>query len=564
MRLQTKLTLAFAAVALLPIVLLGAVARLWVENRARGEYRETLSAAEAETEQEYKRLSEQVVRSAQNLARAEDPLMSSVLIELSRGTLDEDRARELQSQTVTEMRARGLDVLELASDKGEVLACGHFPARVGESDRDALERHRHAPGRPLLLRLPLMNHGAAVESLALIVANQVEGVAPSSAGPVRVWVSSGMTVGRAFLERLRFPARLLMGDREVARVDSFPIGAAAALRRSIDLYDAEGIAIARVEVAVSNDELRRTLAWIGYATFALSLFGVAMSLLLGALIAHRITRPISQLTDGARAVARGDLAVRVPVRGNDELGELGRTFNSMAEDLSQARERLVRVERVAAWREIARRIAHEIKNPLTPIQMAIETMARARRGQTQADFGKLFDESAPAILDEVARLKHIVSEFAGFARMPKPHFESCSLNEIAESALALYKNGASVPVESALEPSLPHAKVDRDQITQVILNLVENARDAAGEHGNVRITTRSTENGLEVEVSDTGPGLSDEARAQIFTPYFTTKEKGTGLGLAIVQRIVTDHGGEVRVGGVEGQGAVFTIRLPRA
>jgi nitrogen fixation/metabolism regulation signal transduction histidine kinase len=173
----------------------------------------------------------------------------------------------------------------------------------------------------------------------------------------------------------------------------------------------------------------------------------------------------------------------------------------------------------------------------------------------------LFAESAQTILDEVARLKHIVAEFSSFARMPQPRLAPVDISEVVDGALALYKGG-DTPLDLSLARDLPPALADREQLTQVVINLVENARDAVAAGGRIRVATRVAEARIELEVADDGPGLSDEARAKLFTPYFTTKTKGTGLGLAIVHRIVRDHGGDIRVGG--GPGAVFTVSLPRA
>jgi nitrogen fixation/metabolism regulation signal transduction histidine kinase len=235
----------------------------------------------------------------------------------------------------------------------------------------------------------------------------------------------------------------------------------------------------------------------------------------------------------------------------------------MIGDLTGAREALVRAERVAAWREIAQRIAHEIKNPLTPIQMAIETLKRAKARGPET-FDPLFAESAATILDEVGRLKNIVSEFSRFARMPAPTLGPVPLQPLVQSATALY--AGSVPITLSIEPDLPPARADRDQLTQVLVNLLENARDAVAQAagGGIRVALqRAPGGGLALEVADDGPGLSEEARARLFTPYFTTKPNGTGLGLAIVQRIVSDHGGEIRVGVPPGgRGAAFTITLP--
>ncbi len=163
----------------------------------------------------------------------------------------------------------------------------------------------------------------------------------------------------------------------------------------------------------------------------------------------------------------------------------------------------------------------------------------------------------------MARLKHIVAEFSGFARMPEPKLAPVAVHELVEGALALYAGG-EVSIARDLAPAT--VRGDRDQLQQVLLNLLENARDAVAQagRGDIAVRTRRAGDRVEIEVADSGPGISEEARARLFTPYFTTKKQGTGLGLAIVHRIVTDHGGEIRVGANEGGGAVFVVALPAA
>lgn len=221
-------------------------------------------------------------------------------------------------------------------------------------------------------------------------------------------------------------------------------------------------------------------------------------------------------------------------------------------------------QRIAAWQEIARRLAHEIKNPLTPIQMSVETMRRTRAKQ-HPSFDEVFEESTATILEEVARLKRIVSEFSEFARMPKPSRAECDLNEIVSAQTSLYKGTCELTEQ--LDPALPRIHADRDQLAQVLLNLIENARDATSSlaaEARIAVQTRRVGDYVELIVDDNGPGLAADVKDRLFTPYFTTKHAagGTGLGLAIVHRIVTDHGGRVAVGDGGLGGARFAIRLP--
>jgi two-component system, NtrC family, nitrogen regulation sensor histidine kinase NtrY len=563
-RLQTKLTVAFAAVALLPIAALTAVARVVVVDRYRAELTDALDSADQQVSNEYKRLAKDVESATERVANTEDRLLGPVLLQLAKARhLDDDVVQATQERAKGAMHALGFDILEIVDDRGEVLAAGHFPGRVAETDSEALAVARRVPGTARLVHEQVLDGGRARNVLALEAALEV--TRPFGDRLARVVVVGGRIVGDAFVGRLD-PAvrpRLYAADGTLLAA---PAGVGAPPKRwphrTIELAGPDGEPAARVEIAVSNEKLDEALRYIGWASSALAVGAFVLALLFGAIVARRITGPLRELADGANAVAGGSLDAAVPVRTRDEVGELAATFNGMIRDLVTARDELVRAERVAAWREIAQRIAHEIKNPLTPIQMAIETLQRAHK-KSASQFDALFGESAQTILDEVGRLKRIVHEFSSFARMPAPTLAPVDVSEIVDAALALYKGGETA-LELTLPRDLPPALADKEQLTQVVINLVENARDAVAGGGRIRVTTRAADGRIELEVTDDGPGLSDEARAKLFTPYFTTKPRGTGLGLAIVHRIVSDHGGDIRVGGAPGSGAVFTITLPRA
>jgi nitrogen fixation/metabolism regulation signal transduction histidine kinase len=287
--------------------------------------------------------------------------------------------------------------------------------------------------------------------------------------------------------------------------------------------------------------------------------------MLGILVARRMTRDLEKLAEGAQAAARGDLEHRVPVSSNDEVGAVASAFNLMMEDLRNAKDRLVIAERIAAWQDIARRLAHEIKNPLTPIQMSMDTLRKTWK-KKHPSFDEILDESTQTVLEEARRLGRIVSEFSDFARMPKPELAAVDLNDVVASALALYQGAA--PVERRLAESLPPLEADKDQLAQVLLNLVENARDAitGREGGTITITTKlgDAADRVELAVEDNGPGVPADLKDRVFAPYFTTKQGkgGTGLGLAIVHRIVSDHGGRITVADAPGSGARFAVELP--
>ncbi len=295
--------------------------------------------------------------------------------------------------------------------------------------------------------------------------------------------------------------------------------------------------------------------------------GVLLALLVGAFIAGRITARLLALAEAADAIAKGRRDLALPIVGSDEVAALTGRFNEMAGALAGAEESAIRAERVAAWREMAQHLAHELKNPLTPIQMSIETLQRTRaRPERAADFDRLFDESARVILDEVGRLKSIVGEFSRFARLPAPSFAPVDVRELCDAAARLY-DGA-LPIERELGEA--SARADRDQLQQVLVNLLENAREAVAGVVGPRVLVRSSTRGdrAVIEVLDNGPGIADSVRARLFQPYVTGKPGGTGLGLALVQRIVTEHGGRVTAEDglptTTGCGACFRVEIPLA
>jgi nitrogen fixation/metabolism regulation signal transduction histidine kinase len=334
---------------------------------------------------------------------------------------------------------------------------------------------------------------------------------------------------------------------------------------SYSLKDSQGREVALVEMRLTNDSLPALLKQVTIYSALLALAALAVTVLLGFFVARRMTRDLDALVVGVQAAARGDLEHQVVIDSSDEIGEVGKAFNTMMLDLHDSKERLVMAERVAAWQEIARRLAHEIKNPLTPIQMSMETL-RKTYAKKHPSFDEVFEESTATVLEEAARLKRIVSEFSEFARMPKPTKTTLSLNDLVRAQVALYQG--SVAISKSLEDELPVIEADRDTLSQLLLNLIENARDAISgqEDGKIRVTTESSRGGKAVlfRVDDNGPGIAPEVKDKLFTPYYTTKHAhgGTGLGLAIAHRIVSDHSGKISASESPMGGARFTVELP--
>lgn len=297
--------------------------------------------------------------------------------------------------------------------------------------------------------------------------------------------------------------------------------------------------------------------------------GIVLAILFSGWAASRVTKPVEQLADAAREVAAGNWNTRVSVSSTDELGTLAESFNRMTEELLQQREQLVQAERVAAWRELARRLAHELKNPLFPLQLTVENLVRARE-QSSEQFDEVFRESSSTLLAEIANLKAIISRFSEFSRMPQPKFQRIQINEIVQNVARLLqgqlRSPEQAPIESKLElaEGLTPIAADPELLHRAFSNLALNAVDAMPQGGTLTFRTSSHGDRVMVEIADTGAGLTAEECQRLFTPYYTNKAHGTGLGLAIVQSVISDHGGRISVRSEPGRGATFMIELPRS
>jgi two-component system nitrogen regulation sensor histidine kinase NtrY len=301
--------------------------------------------------------------------------------------------------------------------------------------------------------------------------------------------------------------------------------------------------------------------------------GILIAVLTSLWFAARVTRPVVSLAEAARRVAAGDLAAKVDVDSHDELGELAASFNRMTEELLREKDRAVQAERVAAWRELARRLAHELKNPLFPLQVTVENLLRAKEKAPEI-FEEVFRESTATLLAEINNLKTIIGRFSEFSRMPQPQRRSIQVNEVLRTVLRVFQaqlqENSQITVHTELAGDLPEISVDPDLLHRALSNLVLNAIDAMPQGGDLTVQTaaigaheaRSVDN-VAISVSDTGSGLTPEECARLFTPYYTTKQHGTGLGLAIVQSVVSDHGGKISVVSTKERGTTFRIELPR-
>src|ERR1017187_816958 len=482
----------------------------------------------------------------------------------------------------------GLDLLELVAGDGTIVSSAEWPARFGYKE-DWLTGEPDWKARGAFLKREELPDGVA---LALVA------VGMASVGDRKLYVAGGRLLDREFLSTLVMPAGMrvllyrnlapqfsaaeLIGAsgpapgatrlesliKQVARqrhevTATVGRGAEAETFHALPLTGYESGLLGVLLIGSSRRDLVELEASMLRTAITVAAAGILMGIALSWWATARITRPVRQLAESAGRVAAGDWGATVEVASTDEIGQLAGAFNRMTHELVEQRDRLVQAERVAAWRELARRLAHELKNPLFPLQITVENMQRARESYPE-QFDEVFRESTGTLLAALANLKQIIGRFSDFAKMPAPEMQPVKLNELAAGTLKLFEPHLAqsrVRANADLDPHLPAVEADPEQMTRVLRNLVLNAIDAMPEGGTLTIRTVALAGGVRIEVSDTGQGLTPEECERLFTPYYTTKTHGTGLGLAIVQSVVSDHKGRIAVESEKGKGTTFRIDL---
>ena len=316
------------------------------------------------------------------------------------------------------------------------------------------------------------------------------------------------------------------------------------------------LALRQHEVEREIDELDRG---VHLAALCFILLGAAM----GLSMAERIADPIRQLTRATGRIARGDFDARIAVRSSDELRRLVDAFNGMAAELKAQRDQLERTHRLEAWAEMARQVAHEIKNPLTPIQLSAEHLQRvhADRGEP---LGPVLDGCVSSILGQVRLLRQIAAEFSSFASSPTARRAPADPVQLVHDVVEPYRVGLEgrIQVQNDVAAPLPPVFVDRTLVARALANIVENALHAMPGKGRLGLTSRVDDGAVEIRIEDSGFGMAEEALGRVFEPYFSTKTTGTGLGLPIARRNIELSGGSIAVESEKGRGTAVTIRLP--
>ena len=578
MMFRTRLLLIFAIAVAAAV----GMVELVVSSRARESFESNeahrVNAIVKQFDQEFKRRGEEIVRTVEGIAASGT----------ARDIAISPEARDYVEQASALASTNRLDLLELVAGDGAFVSSAQWPARVGYKE-DWLTSEPDWQSRGAFLKREELADGV---TLALIAVRELV------YEDRKLYVAGGRTLDREFiaslvppegmrvllyrnLEPVFTPAELIGASGPVAssallrplveRVErqrhevlgTLGKGAAAETFHALPLNGDQNNLLGVLLIGSSRRDLVELEASMLRTAVVVAVTGILLAIVLSWWATARITRPVQRLAESAGRVAAGNWGATVEVSSRDEIGQLARAFNRMTHELVEQRERLVQAERVAAWRELARRLAHELKNPLFPLQITVENMQRARASRPE-QFDEVFREGTSTLLAELSNLKQIIGRFSDFAKMPAPEMQPVNLNDLAAETMRLFEaqlSKARIRAAAQLDPGLRPVQADAEQMTRVLRNLVLNAVDAMPEGGTLTVRTMALGGGARLEVSDTGQGLTPEECERLFTPYYTTKTHGTGLGLAIVQSVVSDHKGRISVESRKGHGTTFRIDL---
>jgi len=296
-----------------------------------------------------------------------------------------------------------------------------------------------------------------------------------------------------------------------------------------------------------------------YTFLTIYSLGLLVTLFVLFKISKKITNPIKLLTAATKEIGKGNLSYQINISGQDEFALLASSFNRMVGELSENQKKIIELEKMATWQQLARRLAHEIKNPLTPIQLMAQQM-RDSYTESDASYKETINECYEIIEEEVESLKKLVREFSDFARLPEFRIENQTIQPLIDTIAKLYRQ-ANIKVE--MPGKKIHLKYDSEYMKRALINIVDNAIAACDAENQILIKITEEQETIEIKVADRGQGIKPENLTKIFEPYFSSKRSGVGLGLPIVKKIIEEHGGKIGVNSVVGKGTTVTIVLPK-
>ncbi len=592
MSFRTKVFLIFVVTILATVSVMAYGVTRYVGAAFEESDKERTEAIVAQFQKEFAQRGDQIVSQVRNIADAE--ITMKVALDLATRTLDQSIFFHDANGAAQD---HNLDFVEFVSWDGTLISSAQYPSRVGHKNdwvtlkKDwnesgaFLKREELPDGVELSLTAVRSLSGGNDKYLYIIGGQRMDKnflstlVLPSGMRALlyrnldSAFIPAALTDTKGAIDQ---PERLQPVIEQIRRQ---PQSLVTTINWNSDAASAE--TFHAIPLPGRNNELlgvllvgssRKELVVLTQRIYTIAAAVAAVALLIGLFIslwvAARITRPVEQLVEGAREVAAGRWETRVDVRSADEIGQLGTAFNDMTRTLATQRERLLQTERVAAWRELARRLAHELRNPLFPLQITVENLQRARQLDAK-QFLEVFNESTATLKAELTNLNTIVGRFSDFSKMPAPQFAKVDVNEALRNIIRLFEPQFSVVGKPTITPEyfltepLPEIDADAVLLHRAFQNLVLNALDAMPSGGTLTLRTTQQKGAVRIEVADTGTGLTAEECARLFTPYYTTKHQGTGLGLAIVQSVVSDHHGSISVSSEEGHGTTFRIELPQ-
>jgi two-component system, NtrC family, nitrogen regulation sensor histidine kinase NtrY len=567
----------------------GAVAWL-IEERAHEAFRqmeqERTSALVNQFRREFEHAGDEITHGVDSIAGSD--AMQRTLTELANGA----EYANYMNEAATNAAAQRLDFLDLIAPDGAIISSAHWPARFGYKQRwfldlpsplprQAFLKHVETPQGSVLAMLCFRTVPVHGLNYYLIGGRKLDTVVQSLSPPEGLRVAifsvpeqgSGEMIGPG---KETFNATKIMAliqkvlDKHAEDSVTVDLGQAQGNEEIVHAIPLPGYTDRVPAVLLVGNSLEQELLLekrIRNISLIIAGVGVFIGVVVSGIVTARFSRPIKTLAQAATEIGHGNWDVRVETSGKDEIGKLAVAFNQMTEELMGQRERLVQSERVAAWRELARRLAHELKNPLFPLQITVENLLRARQNTPQ-EFDEVFQESTATLLAEIANLKTIIGRFSDFSKMPAPQIQAVDLNELARSVAQLFQaqlNRDPGRIQPKLQlGDVPQVSADPVLLRRVIENLVLNAIDAMPHGGTLtfRTMTNSNDRFAIFELADTGAGLTAEECERLFTPYYTTKQHGTGLGLAIAQSVISDHKGRISVSSKKDQGTTFRVELP--
>ena len=592
MSFRTKLFLVFLITVLASVSLVAYGVTHYTQAAFEESDAQRSEALVSQFNKEYAQRGDEIARQVKNITDAEITL--KVAIDLAGPRPDQslyvhDAAGAAQDH--------GLDFVEFVNWDGTLISSAQYPARVGYkndwvtanknwNDSAPFLRKEELPdGVALSLTVVRMLSGGNDKSMYIIGGRKLDQNFLASLVPpagMRAllyrnlepgFVSTALTDVNGTFDQADRLAPLIQQIQKQAKplertIDWSENTADAETFHAIPLPGRNNELLAVLLLGSSRKELVLLTRHILQIAAAVAGAAILIGLLLSLWVSARITKPLEELAEGAREVASGRWDTVIDLRGRDEIGQLASAFNEMTQTLAAQRDQLVQTERVAAWRELARRLAHELRNPLFPLQITVENLQKARQLDAK-QFLEVFNESTATLKAELANLNTIVGRFSDFSKMPAPHFTRVNVNEALRNAARLFEpqfNAVGKPPvipEYFLAEPLPEIDADADLLHRAFQNLVLNALDAMPAGGTLTMRTTEQEGSVRIEVSDTGKGLTPEECSRLFTPYYTTKVQGTGLGLAIIQSVISDHHGTISVSSDEGHGTTFRIELPQ-